>query len=319
MMMVNLMKRIGNSDLFVFPLALGGNTFGWTSDERGSFEVLDAYAAAGGNFVDTADVYSAWAPGNHGGESEAILGRWMKERQNRSRMIIGTKVGKLEGAIGLSAKTIRAAAEASLRRLQTDVIDLYYAHVDDPATPLEETLGAFDALVREGKVRHIAASQYTAPRLAEALAVSAKNGLSRYIALQTHYSLVNRKDYESALADVCVREDVSVLPFFALASGFLSGKYRPGKDVESARASRVKELVGEKGFRVLEPLDEIAAAHRTTVSAVALAWTAAQKGIGVVLASARTRAQLDDLLPCVDLVLTDAEIARLTETSAGIG
>ena len=316
---MSTLKRIGTSDLQVFPLALGGNTFGWTSDEAESFAVLDAYAAAGGNFVDTADVYSAWAPGNHGGESETILGRWMKERQNRSRMIIGTKVGQLDGVKGLSATTIRSAAEASLRRLQTDVIDLYYAHIDDQATPLEETLGAFDALVREGKVRHIAASQYTAPRLAEALAVSAKNGLARYVALQTHYSLVHRSEYESALADLCVREHVSVLPFFALARGFLSGKYRPGKDVASARASGVKELVGEKGWRVLEPLDAIAAAHRTTVSAVALAWTAAQKGIAVPLASARTRAQLDDLLPYVDLVLTDAEIARLTEVSAGIG
>jgi aryl-alcohol dehydrogenase (NADP+) len=314
-----IMKRIGGSDLHVFPLALGGNTFGWTSSEAESFEVLDAYAAAGGNIVDTADVYSAWAPGNDGGESEAILGRWMKARQNRSRMIVGTKVGQLEGVKGLSAKTIRAAAEASLRRLQTDVIDLYYAHIDDQATPLDETLGAFDALVREGKVRHIAASQYTAPRLVEALAVSEKNGFARYVALQTHYSLVHRNAYESALADVCVHENVAVLPFFALARGFLTGKYRPGKDVASARANGVKELVGEKGWRVLEPLDEIAAAHRTTVSAVALAWTAAQKGIAVSLASARTRAQLDELLPYADLVLTDAEIARLTEVSTGVG
>ncbi len=316
---MSTLKRLGTSDLHVFPLALGGNTFGWTSSEAESFEVLDAYAAAGGNFVDTADVYSAWAPGNHGGESETILGRWMKERQIRSRMIVGTKVGQLEGVKGLSAKTVRAAAEASLRRLQTDVIDLYYAHIDDQATPLEETLGAFDALVREGKVRHIAASQYTAPRLAEALEVSEKNGLARYVALQTHYSLVHRKEYESALADLCARENVAVLPFFALARGFLSGKYRPGKDVASARADGVKELVGEKGWRVLEPLDEIAAAHRTTVSAVALAWTAAQKGIAVPLASARTRAQLDDLLPYADLVLTEGEVARLTEVSTAIG
>lgn len=316
---MSTLKRLGTSDLHVFPLALGGNTFGWTSSEAESFEVLDAYAAAGGNFVDTADVYSAWAPGNHGGESETILGRWMKERQIRSRMIVGTKVGQLEGVKGLSAKTVRAAAEASLRRLQTDVIDLYYAHIDDQATPLEETLGAFDALVREGKVRHIAASQYTAPRLAEALEVSEKNGLARYVALQTHYSLVHRKEYESALADLCARENVAVLPFFALARGFLSGKYRPGKDVASARADGVKELVGEKGWRVLEPLDEIAAAHRTTVSAVALAWTAAQKGIAVPLASARTRGQLDELLPYADLVLTEGEMARLTEVSTAIG
>ena len=313
------MKRLGTSDLQVFPLALGGNTFGWTSSEAESFDVLDAYTAAGGNFVDTADVYSSWAPGNAGGESETILGRWMKERKNRAQMIIGTKVGQLESMKGLAAKTIRAAAEASLRRLQTDAIDLYYAHIDDQATPLEESLGAFDALVREGKVRHIAASQYTAPRLAEALAVSEKNGLARYVALQTHYSLVHRRDYEGALAELCAREKVSVLPFFALARGFLTGKYRPGAEVASARAEGVKQLVGEKSWRVLEPLDAIAAAHRTTVSAVALAWTAAQQGVAVPLASARTRAQLADLLPFVDLVLSDEELARLTEVSNDIG
>ncbi|MDB5213008.1 MAG: hypothetical protein JWO86_935 [Myxococcaceae bacterium] len=313
------MKRIGTSDLDVFPLALGGNTFGWTSDEAESFAVLDAYDAAGGNFVDSADVYSAWAPGNIGGESETILGRWMKERKNRSRIIVGTKVGQLEGVKGLSAKTIRTAAEASLRRLQTDVIDLYYAHIDDRDTPLEESLGAFDALIREGKVRHIAASQYTAPRLAEALAVSAKNGFARYVALQTHYSLVHREEYESELAALCEREHVSALPFFALARGFLTGKYRPGKEVASQRAEGVKALVGENGWRVLEPLDAIAAAHRTTVSAVALAWTAAQRGVATPLASARTREQLDDLLPFVDLVLSKEELARLTEVSASAG
>lgn len=313
------MKRIGTSDLHVFPLALGGNTFGWTAGEAESFDVLDAYVEAGGNFVDTADVYSSWVPGNVGGESETILGRWMKERNNRSRIIVGTKVGQLEGVKGLSAKTIRTAAEASLRRMQTDVIDLYYAHIDDRETPLEETLGAFDALVREGKVRHIAASQYTAPRLAEALAVSAKNGFARYVALQTHYSLVHRKEYEGALAELCARESVSTLPFFALARGFLTGKYRPGKEVASARAVGVKELVGENGWRVLEPLDQIAAAHRTTVAAVALAWTAAQKGVAVPLASARTCEQLADLLPYVELVLSEAELARLTEVSNDIG
>ena len=313
------MKRLGTSDLEVFPLALGGNTFGWTSGEAESFDVLDAYAAAGGNFVDTADVYSSWASGNAGGESEIVLGRWMKERKNRARGIVGTKVGQLAGFTGLSAKTIRSAAEASLDRLQTDVIDLYYAHIDDQATPLEESLGAFDALVRERKVRHIAASQYTAPRLAEALAVSEKNGFARYVALQTHYSLVHRKDYEGGLAELCAQENVSVLPFFALARGFLTGKYRPGTEVASARAEGVKQLVGEKGWGVLEPLDAIAAAHRTTVSAVALAWTAAQKGVTVPLASARTRGQLDDLLPFVGLVLSQEELARLTEVSNDIG
>jgi aryl-alcohol dehydrogenase-like predicted oxidoreductase len=309
------MRRIGTTDLEVFPLALGGNTFGWTATEAESFAVLDTYVAAGGNFVDTADAYSAWAPGNHGGESETILGRWMKERKNRDRLVVATKVGMLDGVKGLSAKTIRTAVDASLRRLQTDVIDLYYAHIDDPETPLEETLGAFDALVRQGKVRHIAASKYTAPRLEEALAVSAKNGLARYVALQTHYSLVQRKEYEGALADLCARESVSVLPFMALARGFLTGKYRPGKKVESPRAEDALELAGADGYRVLAPLDEIAAAHHTTIAAVTLAWTAAQKAIAVPLAGARTPAQLEDVLPFVGLVLSQDEIDRLTRAS----
>ncbi|MDB4937349.1 MAG: hypothetical protein JWP87_4321 [Labilithrix sp.] len=309
------MKRIGTTDLDVFPLALGGNTFGWTATESESFAVLDAYTGAGGNFVDTADVYSAWAPGNTGGESETIIGRWMKERGNRARLVIATKVGMLAGFEGLSAKTIRAAAEASLRRLQTDVIDLYYAHIDDPQAPLTETLGAFDALVREGKVRHIAASKYTAPRLEEALEVSKKNGLARYVALQTHYSLIHRKEYEGALADLCEREHVATLPFMALARGFLTGKYRPGKVVASPRADDALELAGKDGYRVLPPLDEIAAAHGTTVAAVALAWTAAQKAIAVPLAGARAPEQLADVLPFVDLVLTRDEIDRLTRAS----
>jgi aryl-alcohol dehydrogenase (NADP+) len=309
------MRRIDGTNLQVFPLALGGNTFGWTSDERESFAVLDAYAAAGGNFVDTADVYASWVPGNQGGESESILGRWMKAKKNREHIIVGTKVGQLKGFEGLAAKTIRAAAEASLRRLQTDVIDLYYAHIDDQKTPLEETLGAFDTLVREGKVRHIAASQYTAPRLAEALAISKKNGLARYVALQIHYSLVHRGDYEGALQQVCVRENVSCIPFWALAKGFLTGKYRPGKEVESARKQGASAYLDERGLRVLAALDDIAAAHRTTVAAVALAWTMAQPGVAVPLASARTAEQLADLLPVARLELTKAEVLRLDEAS----
>src|SRR6478735_755891 len=201
-------RRFGTTDLQVFPLCLGGNVFGWTADERQSFEVLDAYRAAGGNFVDTADAYSAWVPGHAGGESETIIGRWMKARGNRASMIIATKVGRLATMKGLSAKTIRAGAEASLRRLDTGHIDLYFAHADDPDTPLEETLRAFDALVREGKVRYVAASNYTAPRLAEALAVSRREGLAAYVALQPHYNLAHRQDYEGALRDFCQREQL---------------------------------------------------------------------------------------------------------------
>lgn len=311
------MRRLGTTDLDVFPLALGGNTFGWTSSEAESFAVLDAYAAAGGNFIDTADVYAAWAPGNVGGESETILGKWMKARGNRDRLVIGTKVGQGPGLTGLAPATIRSAAEASLRRLQTDVIDVYYAHIDDKATPLAESLGAFDALVREGKVRHIAASQYSAPRLEEALAVSKNEGLARYVALQTHYSLVHRPEYEGALAGVCAREGVACLPFWALAKGFLTGKYRPGEEVASVRKEGACAYLDARGLRVLGALDEIAGAHRTTVAAVALAWLLAQPTIGVPLASARTAEQLVDLLPVADLVLARDEIERLTQASSG--
>jgi len=304
-------RRFGTTDLHVFPLCLGGNVFGWTADERQSFEVLDAYRAAGGNFVDTADAYSAWVPGHAGGESEAIIGRWMKARGNRASMIIATKVGRLATMKGLSAKTIRAGAEASLRRLDTGHIDLYFAHADDPDTPLEETLRAFDALVREGTVRYVAASNYTAPRLAEALALSRREGLAAYVALQPHYNLAHRQDYEGALRDFCQREQLACVPYFALASGFLTGKYRAGATVDSPRAAWVKDYLDDRGRRLLQALDEIALAHHTTVAAVALAWLLADATIAAPIASARTKEQLADLLPSVDLRLTTDEVARL--------
>ena len=306
-------RRFGTTDLHVFPLCLGGNVFGWTADERQSFEVLDAYRAAGGNFVDTADAYSAWVDGHTGGESETIIGRWMKARGNRASMIIATKVGRLATMKGLSAKTIRAGAEASLRRLDTGHIDLYFAHADDPDTPLEETLRAFDALVREGKVRHIAASNYTAPRLAEALAVSRREHLASYVAIQPHHNLAHRQDYEGALRELCVREHLNCVPYFALASGFLTGKYRQGMTVDSPRAPWVANYLDERGERLLRALDEIAAAHQTTVAAVALAWLLADVTIASPIASARTGEQLVDLLPAVDLLLEDDEIVRLTK------
>src|SRR5439155_4620388 len=226
------MPRIPQTDLDVFPLCLGGNVFGWTADEPQSFGVLDRYLAAGGNFIDTADVYSAWVPGHTGGESETIIGRWMTARGIRSRIVIATKVGMLPGLKGLSPQTIRTAAEASLRRLGVTNIDLYYAHADDLTTPVEESLRAFDALVKEGKVRYIGASNFTASRLAEALRISDSNGLARYVALQPHYNLIHRHDYEGALAAVCRRETVGCLPYYGLAKGFLTGKYRPGRNVD---------------------------------------------------------------------------------------
>lgn len=312
------MARIGNTSLDVFPLCLGGNVFGWTCGEAESFAVLDAYADAGGNFVDTADVYAAWAPGNAGGESETILGRWMASRGNRARIVVATKVGKLAGLTGLSARTIRAAAEASLKRLGTDVIDLYYAHADDPGTPLEETLGAFDALVREGKVRAVAASNYSAARLAEALDTSRRLGLARYEALQPFYNLLHRTEYEGEPASLCLREGLSCFPYYALASGFLTGKYRPGATVESARAGGAwKELGDARSLRVLAALDAVAAERRSTLAAVALAWLlAAGPAVVAPIASARTPAQLAELLPAVSLVLTADEVRLLAEASA---
>jgi aryl-alcohol dehydrogenase-like predicted oxidoreductase len=305
------MRRIPNTSIDVFPLCLGGNVFGWTADERQSFEVLDAYAAGGGNFVDTADVYSAWVPGHSGGESETIIGRWMAARGSRERMVIATKVGMAPGLKGLSPATIRSAADASLRRLGVDRIDLYYAHADDPDTPLVDSLRAFDALVREGKVRHIAASNYTAPRLAEALAISSREGLARYVAIQPHYNLVHRTDYEGALRDLCAREQLACFPYYALAKGFLTGKYRPGATVDSPRAAGAQSYLDDRGLRLLAVLDEIAGAHHTTVAAVSLAWLLAQPTVVAPIASARTAAQLADLVPVATLTLGAGELERL--------
>ncbi len=310
------MTKIGATSLDVFPVCLGGNVFDWTADEKQSFAVLDAYADAGGNFVDTADVYSAWAPGHSGGESETILGRWMAERRNRDRMVIATKVGMFPGLGGLSAKTIRAAAENSLRRLRTNHIDVYYAHKDDAATPLEETLTAFDALVREGMVRHVAASNYTEARLSEALAVSGRLGLTRFVALQPHYNLVRRADYEGGLAALCVREGLACFPYYALASGFLTGKYRSGAKVESARAPGAAKYLDDKGLRILAALDAIAGERGTTVAAVSLAWLLTRPAVVAPIASARTPEQLADLLPAVSLRLTPGEQRRLDDASA---
>ena len=309
------MAKLGRTELDVFGLCLGGNVFGWTADEDASFAVLDAYAAAGGDFVDTADVYSMWVPGNDG-ESERIIGRWMKARGNRDAMVVATKLGKRSDLRGLSAATIRRAAENSLARLGTDRIDLYYAHADDPAVPMEETLGAFDALVREGKVRYIGASNFTAPRLAEALAVSDREGLARYSALQNHYNLLERAEYEREVVPLLEREGVSSLPFYGLARGFLAGKYRPGVQVDSPRAASVAVYRNERGDRVLAALDRIAAAHRVPVAAVSLAWLAAQPTVAAPIASARNAQQLLELLPAVGLELAAEELEALSAASA---
>ncbi|GGW51740.1 NADP-dependent aryl-alcohol dehydrogenase [Streptomyces lucensis JCM 4490] len=311
------LRTLGSSDLQVFPLCLGGNVFGWTADEAASFAVLDAYAAAGGNFVDTADSYSAWIEGNEGGESETIIGKWVKARGNRDDVVIATKVSQHPEYPGLSAANIKAAADASLRRLDTDHIDLYYTHFDKPEVPVEEIIGALDELVKAGKVRHIAASNITPERLRASLDFSDREGLARYVALQPHYNLVSRDTYEGPLQDLAAREGLAAVPYFSLASGFLTGKYRPGAAVDSARAgSAQKHADSERGQRVLAALDEIAAAHGAPVATVALAWLAAQPTITAPIASARTAGQLPALLGLAELTLTDTELKQLTEASA---
>ncbi|MGZ5893881.1 MAG: aldo/keto reductase, partial [Caldimonas sp.] len=283
------LRRLGRSDLRVSPLCLGGNVFGWTVDEAMSFRLLDAWVDAGMNFVDTADVYSRWVPGHVGGESETILGKWFRQSGKRNRIVLATKVGKPMGETdkGLSKAYIRRAVEASLRRLKTDRIDLYQSHDDDPATPLEESLGAFAELIREGKVRAIGASNYSAERLGEALAVSAARGLPRYESLQPLYNLVEREAYEDALEKVCVDNGLGVLNFYALASGFLTGKYRSAADLgKSARGGGVKKYLDAHGLVVLAALDAVAGRIGATPGQVALAWQIARPSITAPIASA---------------------------------
>jgi aryl-alcohol dehydrogenase-like predicted oxidoreductase len=294
----------------LFPLCLGGNVFGWTADAEQSFAVLDAFAAAGGNVVDTADIYAGTA-------SETLIGEWMAARGNRDEIVVATKVGA--GGAGLGADTIRGHAEASLRRLRTDRIDLYYAHFDDPDTPLEETLGALDPLVREGKVLAIAASNHTPERLAEALAISDREGFAHYVALQPHYNLVERDAYEGPLAQLAAREQLAVLPYFALAKGFLTGKYRPdGALPDSPRAEGAGAYLDARGTAVLAALDEVAAAHATSVAAVALAWLRAQPTVLAPIASARTPEQLAELLPGARLELSADQLQRLSRASVPV-
>ncbi|WAL65782.1 aldo/keto reductase [Amycolatopsis cynarae] len=310
------MTRIGSSELDVYGLNLGGNVFGWTADETQSFAVLDAYVAAGGNFIDTADSYTAWVPGNSGGESETVIGNWLSRRGRRDDVVIATKVGSWARRPGLSAKNIREAAEDSLRRLKTEYIDLYYAHRDFPDVPLEETLGAFDELVRAGKVRCLGASNYTPERLAEALSISEQEGFARYVAVQPHYNLVERA-YERDLAPLVAQEGLSTMPYYALARGFLTGKYRSREaGGSSPRAGGATAYLDHRGERVLEALDDISAAHGTTPAAVALAWLAAQPTVAAPIVSARNTEQLADLLASVELRLTGTELAALDEASA---
>ncbi len=309
-------RPLGATDVLVTPLALGGNVFGWTADRDQSFAVLDAYRDAGGNHIDTADAYSHWIPGNSGGDSEQIMGEWFAARGCRDEVIVATKVAKLPTAAGLSPDNIRTACDASLSRLGTDYIDLYYAHEDDPDVPIAETLGAFGELIAAGKVRHIAASNFTPQRLRESLEVAAAEGLPSYVATQDLYNLVDRSAYEDGLAQVVADFGLGLFPYYSLARGFLTGKYQPGITVDSPRAKGVEQYLGPRGDAVLTALAEVAAAHGVRQAAVALAWLLAKPGVVAPLASARTVDQLDDLLAVGDLELTADEVAALDAASA---
>ena len=307
-------RTIGSSDLEVFPLSLGGNVFGWTADRETSFDVLDRYTAAGGNFVDTADGYSAWVPGNTGGDSERILGEWFEARGNRDQVVLATKVSQHPDFKGLAADNIRRAADASLERLKSDYIDLYYAHFDDETVPLEETVAALSGLVDAGKVRYIGISNYSPERIEEWFQITEREGLHRAVALQPHYNLVER-GYETTYRPIAEREGLGVMPYFALAAGFLTGKYRDGVTVDSARAGGAAKYLDDTGRAVLSALDEVAAAHGASVASVALAWLAAQPTITAPIASARTTEQLPDLLASVELELTGDELEALAGAS----
>ena len=311
-------RELGRSGLQVSPLCLGGNVFGWTADEATSFGVLDAWVDAGMNFIDTADIYSNWAPGHAGGESETIIGKWLKKTGKRDRIVLATKVGKDmgEGKVGLAPAYIRSAVEASLKRLQTDVIDLYQSHDDDAKTPLADTLGAYADLIKAGKVRAIGASNFSAARLSEALAVSQAHGLPRYECLQPLYNLVERPAYEAELEAVCVDNGLGVINFFALASGFLSGKYRSEADLgQSARGQGVKKYLNPKGLRVLDALDAVAARLDATPAQVALAWQIARPSITAPIASATSMAQLEGLVAAARLKL-DADAIRAIDAAS---
>ncbi|MCE9522535.1 MAG: aldo/keto reductase [Alphaproteobacteria bacterium] len=312
-------RQLGRSGLETAAFSLGGNVFGWTADQETSFRLLDRCVEAGVSLIDTADVYSAWMPGHKGGESETVIGAWLKARGAavRAKVLIATKVGMLAARQGLKKANIAAACDDSLRRLNIDVIDLYQAHRDDEETPLEETLGAFGDLIKAGKVRAIGASNYTAERLRAALDVSAKHALPRYETLQPLYNLSDRAGFEGALQDLCAKEGVGVIPFYGLASGFLTGKYRSEADfTKSIRGMRMGNYLNARGLKILGAMDEVAAATRATLAQVALAWLMTRKSIAAPIASATSVAQLEELLGALTLTLSAAQIAALDAASA---
>ncbi|HEY2676336.1 MAG TPA: aldo/keto reductase [Steroidobacteraceae bacterium] len=319
------LRKLGRSGLQVTPLCLGGNVFGWTADEPASFNVLDALVGAGLNFIDTADVYSVWVPGHRGGESESVIGNWLKRSGRRKDVVIATKVGMPMGPTrmgpdrkGLSAEHITRSVEESLQRLQTDHIDLYFSHSDDATVSFEETLGAYQKLMAAGKIRTIGASNYTAPRLAQALEASRKNALPRYEVLQPHYNLYARSDYESELEPLCLKEQIGVVSYFALASGFLTGKYRTAADAaKSARGKGVVDkFLNARGLKILAALDDVGRRHGSSPASVALAWQIARPSITAPIASATTVEQLNDLIAATRLHLDAADIEQLNSASA---
>jgi aryl-alcohol dehydrogenase-like predicted oxidoreductase len=311
-------RRLGNTDLQIVPLVLGGNVFGWTVDEAQSFELLDAWVDRGFNCVDTADVYSTWIPGHKGGESETIIGKWLAKSGKRDKVVLATKVGmEMPGGKGLSKKYILEEVEQSLKRLQTDVIDLYQSHRDDESTPLEETLEAYAQLIQQGKVRYIGASNYKGARLAGALDVATEKQLPHYKTLQPEYNLHDRQDYEQDLAPVAAQHGLGVIPYFSLASGFLTGKYQSLEDTKGAkRGSRVEKYFDERGKRILKALQAVSAESGAEQAAISLAWLLAQPTVTAPIASATSTKQMESLFAAVELKLSDAQMQRLTEASA---
>jgi aryl-alcohol dehydrogenase-like predicted oxidoreductase len=311
-------RQLGQSSLHVTPITFGGNVFGWTADEKTSFALMDSFVGSGFNFIDSADVYSRWHPGNTGGESEAIIGNWLKARGGRDKVIIATKLG-IEmgpGKKGLSRKYMMQAVEDSLRRLRTDYIDLYQSHRDDPETPIEETLSAYADLIKAGKVREIGASNFSADRLAESLKISSEKGLPRYQSLQPHYSLVERAEFEGPLEDLCLREKIGTIGYYSLASGFLTGKYRTAADREGkARGSRVEKYMNDYGFGVIAALDDVAKRYNAKPVQIALAWLIARPSVTAPIASATNLEQLAELLKAAEIKLDAAAIQQIDAAS----
>lgn len=309
------MITLPNTDLEVFPLCLGGNTFGWTSDADTSMGVLDEYCAHGGNFIDTADQYSTWVPGNAGGESETIIGEWLARRGRRDELVIATKVGHHPEFSGLNETTLRSALHGSLSRLQLDYVDILYAHVDDPATPIDETLGVFQDFISQGLVRHVAASNFTAERLTDALAYAEGKDLPSYVVLQTHYNLMERRAYETELRPAVAGNGLGCLPYYSLASGFLTGKYGAGYDFDGPRSGRAMTYLTDRGFRVLDALTKVSQETSLPVAAVALGWLAAQPTVVAPVASARNANQLLELLPFTSMKLDEDAVRMLSAAS----